>query len=69
MEQIETIILTNKDRDLVLSALENPPEPNEALKKLFTENNTPDNLLSHTRTLSPQTAQETSHQNYLDAIS
>ena len=50
MEQIETIILTNKDRDLVMSKLENPPEPNEALKKLFTENNTPNNLLGQIRT-------------------
>ena len=56
MDKIETIILTNKDRGLVMSALENPPEPNEALKKLFTENNTPDNPLSQIRTLSPQTA-------------
>ena len=28
-------ILSNKDRDLVMAALENPPEPNEALKGLF----------------------------------
>lgn len=31
----EMLILSNKDRDLVMSALENPPEPNEALKGLF----------------------------------
>ena len=31
----ETLILSNKDRDLVMSVLENPPEPNEALKGLF----------------------------------
>ena len=33
--QNEMLILSNKDRDLVMSALENPPEPNEALKGLF----------------------------------
>ncbi len=31
----ETIMLSNRDRDLIMSALENPPEPNEALKGLF----------------------------------
>lgn len=31
----EMLILSNRDRDLVMSALENPPEPNEALKGLF----------------------------------
>ena len=31
----EMLILSNRDRDLVMSALENPPEPNEALKSLF----------------------------------
>ena len=31
----EMLILSNKDRDLVMSALENPPEPNEALKGMF----------------------------------
>lgn len=31
----ETLILSNEDRDLVMSVLENPPEPNEALKGLF----------------------------------
>ena len=31
----EKLILSNRDRDLVMSALENPPEPNEALKGLF----------------------------------
>ena len=35
MDEIETIKLTNKDRELVMSELENPSEPNEALKKLF----------------------------------
>ena len=31
----EMLILSNKDRDLVMSALENPPEPNGALKGMF----------------------------------
>ena len=31
----EMLILSNRDRDLVMSALENPPEPNEAVKGLF----------------------------------
>ena len=31
----ETLILSNEDRDLVMSVLENPPEPNGALKGLF----------------------------------
>lgn len=31
----ETLILSNEDRDLVMSVLENPPEPNEALTGLF----------------------------------
>ena len=31
----ETIVLNNKQRDLVLSLLENPPKANEALKDLF----------------------------------
>ena len=31
----ETLLLSNRDRDLVMSVLENPPEPNEALKDLF----------------------------------
>ena len=31
----EMLILSNRDRDLVMSALENPPEPNEALKEMF----------------------------------
>ena len=58
MEQIETIKLTNKDRDLVMSKLENPPEPNEALKKLFIENKTPDNPLSQIQTPAHQTTPE-----------
>ena len=35
MDETETIKLTNKDRDLVMSELVNPSEPNEVLKKLF----------------------------------
>ena len=31
----ETIVLNNKQRDLVLSLLENPPKANEVLKDLF----------------------------------
>lgn len=31
----EILMLSNRDRDLVMSHLENPPEPNEALKGLF----------------------------------
>lgn len=31
----EMLILSNRDRDLVMSALENPPEPKEALKGMF----------------------------------
>ena len=31
----ETLLLSNRDRELVMSILENPPEPNEALKGLF----------------------------------
>ena len=31
----EMLILSNRDRDLGVSALENPPEPNEALKGMF----------------------------------
>lgn len=32
--------LSDRDRDMLLAALENPPEPNEALKKLMA-NRTP----------------------------
>ena len=32
----EMLILSNRDRDLVMSALENPPEPTEALRGMFT---------------------------------
>ena len=31
----EMLILSNRDRDLVMSALDNLPEPNEALKGMF----------------------------------
>ena len=31
----ELIVLSNRDRELIMTALENPPEPNEALKNLF----------------------------------
>lgn len=31
----ETLVLSNRDRDLIMSALENPPEPNVTLKGLF----------------------------------
>lgn len=31
----ETLLLSNKDRDLIMNLLDNPPEPNEALKELF----------------------------------
>lgn len=31
----ETLLLSNRDRDFVMNILENPPEPNEALKGLF----------------------------------
>ena len=31
----EMLILSNRDRNLVMSALENPPEPNEALRGMF----------------------------------
>lgn len=31
----ETLMLSNKDRDFVMNLLDNPSEPNEALKELF----------------------------------
>lgn len=31
----EILVLSNRDRDLMMAALDNPPEPNEALKRLF----------------------------------
>lgn len=33
LEMYESILLSNEDRDLILNMLDNPPEPNEALKK------------------------------------
>ena len=35
MNTEEIIKLSKQDRDLVMAELENPSEPNEALKKLF----------------------------------
>jgi uncharacterized protein (DUF1778 family) len=39
MEEIETIELSNKDRDLIMAEMEKPSEPNEALKELFKASN------------------------------
>ena len=35
LEKNEIITLNNKERDALMNALANPPEPNEALKELF----------------------------------
>ena len=35
IEREETIVLSNKQRDEIMALLDNPPEPNEALKNLF----------------------------------
>lgn len=35
LKENEDLILSNRDRDLIMNLLENPPEPNEALKGLF----------------------------------
>lgn len=35
LEEEEILLLSNQDRNCILAALENPPEPNEALKRLF----------------------------------
>lgn len=35
LEQNETIVLNNEERDSLMKALECPPKPNEALKDLF----------------------------------
>ena len=35
LEQNETIVLNNAERDSLMKALESPPKPNEALKDLF----------------------------------
>ena len=31
----ETMIISNRERDMIMNALENPQEPNSALRKLF----------------------------------
>ena len=31
----ETLLVSNRERDIIMDALENPPAPNSALKKLF----------------------------------
>ena len=35
LSENETLVLSNRDRDLVMNLLDNPPEPNEALRELF----------------------------------
>ena len=35
MAENEALVLSDRDRELVMDALENPPEPNDALKGLF----------------------------------
>ena len=35
LEQNETIVINNAERDSLMKALECPPKPNEALKDLF----------------------------------
>ena len=35
LEQNEVIVLNNKERDALMKALANPPEPNDALRGLF----------------------------------
>lgn len=35
LDEEEVLLLANQDRNLILAALENPPEPTEALKRLF----------------------------------
>lgn len=35
LEEEEILLLSNQDRNRILAALENPPEPTEALKRLF----------------------------------
>ncbi|MBB6480881.1 DUF1778 domain-containing protein [Spirochaeta isovalerica] len=40
IEQMESISLGNKDRDMFYSLISNPPAPNEALKKLFNSDST-----------------------------
>ena len=31
----ETLLVSNRERDMIMKALENPPKPNAALRKLF----------------------------------
>ncbi|HSX10527.1 MAG TPA: DUF1778 domain-containing protein [Chlamydiales bacterium] len=35
LKNSETVVLSDRDRDLFLRALENPPKPNKNLKKAF----------------------------------
>ena len=35
IEREETLVLSAKQRDTLMSLLDNPPEPNEALRRLF----------------------------------
>lgn len=35
IEREETVLLCDEERDTLLSLIENPPEPNEALRRLF----------------------------------
>ena len=35
VERMETITVSNQDRDMFFSLLSDPPEPNDALKNLF----------------------------------
>lgn len=35
LSENETLVLSNRDRDLVMNLLDTPPEPNEALRELF----------------------------------
>lgn len=37
LKKHDSIILSNKDRDAFLSALDNPPEPSKELKKAYRE--------------------------------
>lgn len=37
LEKHQTRMLSNRDRDIFLEMLENPPEPNEVLKKAVSE--------------------------------
>lgn len=37
LKENNTLVLSDRDRDTFLKALENPPQPNENLKKAFLE--------------------------------